>query len=487
MTYYFEKTIVDAKDIYTNYLVDTLTPLLYEGFYSIYEKARSLENTYIQASKIDPDVKNPGVLVLFQHFLIGVDKLSDNMIDEETKRIRDNSKCSDIFDQLIKAVMKSHIIVLTYTASGQKCKLVTEKMHEKIESKYFIHKCYVECARLFYDHSALFWHEFSNSELKDNQRIIYQLTKIGIKNAIKRCLPMKELLETYLNNDYVEEESANSENEYVKVKDLLQHNNKRDDGGIMKIINTTESESEDITKLETNVNDLSSLIFNRNIYDTLDGKSPEANIEQIINPPQFITNPINKENNNAVESDNEIKIQKSEIKHSEDNHQKHSDIKQSMTKRSEDNHPKHSDIKQSTTKRSETKQPEADHSEVKRQETDHSEVKRREADHSEVKRREDGNSEIKHSDPKDNIIAQKYIEAKAKREAEQAKQLEEQFFANSKGKNVKANILLDAIQIVDKNSSFKNEQNKSSGGKIIKKQHSHSMDENDNFFEEIIR
>jgi len=298
---------------------------------------------------------------------------------------------------------------------------------------------------------------------------------------------MKELLETYLNNDYVEEESANSENEYVKVKDLLQHNNKRDDGGIMKIINTTESESEDITKLETNVNDLSSLIFNRNIYDTLDGKSPEANIEQIINPPQFITNPINKENNNAVESDNEIKIQKSEIKHSEDNHQKHSDIKQSMTKRSEDNHPKHSDIKQSTTKRSETKQPEADHSEVKRQETDHSEVKRREADHSEVKRREDGNSEIKHSDPKDNIIAQKYIEAKAKREAEQAKQLEEQFFANSKGKNVKANILLDAIQIVDKNSSFKNEQNKSSGGKIIKKQHSHSMDENDNFFEEIIR
>jgi len=399
------------------YLVDILTPLLYEGFFSIYEKAKSLENTYVQASKIDPNVKNPGVLILFQHFLVGVDKLSDNMIDEETNRIRDNSKCADIFDQLIKAVLKSHIIVLTYTASGQKCKLISEKLHEKIEPKYFIHKCYVECARLFYDHPTLFWHEFPNSELRDNQRIIYQLTKIGIKNAIKRCLPMKEVLETYLNNDYIEEESVNSENEYVKIKDLLKKDNMRDDGGIMKIINSSESAtSEDITKLETNIQDLSSLIFNRNIYDTLDGKSLSSDVkkseqhiapivaDELVEEKQLIV--CVSENNEIIEDkQDEIKIQK---------------------------------------------------------------------------------SEIKHSDAKENKEdAQKYLEEK---KAEDVRRLEEQFLANVKSKNVKANILFDAVQAITKDIEPKKEPRKKNDDKIsiVRKSHSHSIDDNDNFFEEII-
>jgi hypothetical protein len=264
--------------------------------------------------------------------------------------------------------------------------------------------------------------------LKDNQRIIYQLTKIGIKNAIKRCLPMKEILETYLNNDYIEEESDNSENEYVKVKDLLEKDNRRDDGGIMKIIDTTESISEDITKLETNVNDLSALIFNRNIYDTLDGKSLSSEVKKVepIKVVPEINNVINlnhdapkeddKNDHNDKESDNEIKIQKSEIKHS--------DVKRSEQKNNED----------------------------------------------------------------DEIIAQKYIEEKEKRDAENAKQLEEQFLAHSKSKNVKANILLDAIQVISKDTAPKKEQKKRSDDKmsIGKKQHSHSIDENDNFFEEMI-
>ena len=120
MTHYFEKTIVEAKDIYTEYLINVIQPLIYEGFHSIYEKAVTLEKTYTDASKIDPNVKNPGVLILFQHFLLGIDKLNDGLIDEESKRIRDNSRCADIFDDLIKAVVKSHIIVLTYTASKKK-------------------------------------------------------------------------------------------------------------------------------------------------------------------------------------------------------------------------------------------------------------------------------------------------------------------------------------------------------------------------------
>ena len=276
MTHFFEKTIVDAKDIYTEYLINVIQPLIYEGFHSIYEKAVALEKTYTDASKIDPNVKSPGILILFQHFLLGVDKLNDGLVDDESKRMRDNSRCADIFDDLIKAVVKSHIIVLTYTASRKKCKIVNEKLHEKVETKTFVHKCYVECARIFYDHSALFWHEFTNSELKENQRIIYQLIKVGIKNAIKRSLPMKSILEEYLKNDYVDENDENLEDNYMKAKDLIKRDlyggdNDDNGGGIMKIMDSESSIDNNMLRLERDVDDISALVYGRKILDTLDG------------------------------------------------------------------------------------------------------------------------------------------------------------------------------------------------------------------------
>ena len=57
-------------------------------------------------------------------------------------RIRYGSKHADIFEKLIKAVIKSHIILLTFNASGKKCKIVQEKFHEQIDCKLFIHKIY---------------------------------------------------------------------------------------------------------------------------------------------------------------------------------------------------------------------------------------------------------------------------------------------------------------------------------------------------------
>lgn len=314
MTHYFEKTIVDAKDIYTEYLLGVVTPLLYEGFCSIYEKAKTLEETYIKTEQSNPDIKNPGVLVLFQHFLAGVGKLADNLIENEYNRIRDHSKCADIFDSLVKAVIKSHIIVLTYTASGKKCKIVIEKLHEKIEPKTFIHKCYVECATLFHDHPALFWHGFPNHEQKENQRIIYQLTKVGIKNAIRHCLPMKQILETYLSNDYVEEDD--SEKKFMGVKDLLKRDLEGDDendkGGVMKILDSTDDYNEKQLD-DKEVNNIASLVFNRKVYDTLEGNTDESVKEKhppIIQPIEITQKPIiahTDEQNKKVVSEKENK------------------------------------------------------------------------------------------------------------------------------------------------------------------------------------
>jgi hypothetical protein len=145
---------------------------------------------------------------------------------------------------LIKAVMKSNIIVLTFTSSKKTCRIVKEKLYEKITTFQFIKQCITECIKIFFDHPLLFYHKFPNNELKDNQKIIYYLIKICIKNAIYACIPMKEVLYEYLNNDYKEPEKPD-------IKKMIYHDiYDNDEGDIRKI-------------LESDNDNLDSLIFDR--------------------------------------------------------------------------------------------------------------------------------------------------------------------------------------------------------------------------------
>jgi hypothetical protein len=280
MSHYFEKTIVDAKDIYTDYLLNVFSPLVYYGLKSVYERAITEEKKYVEGAKLDPSIKNPGVIVLFQYFLRELETMNDEMIEQETGRFRDSSGCADVFDDLIKAVIKSHIIVLTFNASGKTCKVVKDKLHERVEPKSFVHKCYLECSRIFFDHPRLFFHEFPINERKDNERIIYQLVKVGIKNGIKRCLPMKAILEEYLKHDYIESTDDDPNAEYMKVKDLLKRDleGPRDDGGMMKILDSSDASlNNDFGKLEQNVDDIETLIYGRHVDDhTFDMKNSSS-------------------------------------------------------------------------------------------------------------------------------------------------------------------------------------------------------------------
>ena len=99
--------------------------------------------------------------------------------------------------------MKSTIILLTYNASGQQCKIVNEKIHEKIDSKEFIHKIYVECAKQFYANPELFWHQYPSIELKRNQQACFDIINKSMSIAIKQSIPMNDIIEEYLKNDYI--------------------------------------------------------------------------------------------------------------------------------------------------------------------------------------------------------------------------------------------------------------------------------------------
>ena len=65
----FGKAVVDAKDIYTDYLLNILTPMLHEGLRKLYHDAEEYEKKFEERAKKDKNAENPGVTALFLHLL----------------------------------------------------------------------------------------------------------------------------------------------------------------------------------------------------------------------------------------------------------------------------------------------------------------------------------------------------------------------------------------------------------------------------------
>lgn len=240
--HYYEKNVVEIKQEYTNFLTNIMTPLIYEGIKNIYDRSLITEKKFKENQEVNSEIKNPGVFKIFQIYLKDIQTLNDHMIQTEYERIKERSKCSEWFDDLVKAVVKSNIILLTYNATDKKCKIVEKRYHENIKIENFIHKCYIECARTFFNYPEIFYHEYSTIDIKRNQREAYNLIKEAIREAIRKMLPIKLILEEYLKNDYIDDNNdisnAIPESRYSNIKSLIkkdlsddQEYNKKTTGG----------------------------------------------------------------------------------------------------------------------------------------------------------------------------------------------------------------------------------------------------------------
>lgn len=262
--HYFEKNVVEIKNEYTNFLINIMTPLVYEGIKDIYDKSLLSEKKFKENAIMDPNIQNPGVLKIFQLYLKDIQNLNSHMVQAEYIRIKDKSKCSDWFDDLVKAVVKSNIILLTFNSSGKKCKLVNDKYHEDIKMEQFIHKSYIECARIFYNYPEIFYHGYSTIDIKRNQREAYSLIKEAINEAIRKMLPIKLILEEYLKKDYIDDNNDVSmfipQSRYTNLNNLVKRDllDKHDEYGI-------DDEYSKNGEHKYNKND--------NYYDTEDNKS----------------------------------------------------------------------------------------------------------------------------------------------------------------------------------------------------------------------
>lgn len=180
---------VETKYEYTTQLVNVLTPLVYEGLHSIYTEALKVSNGA------------DNILKVFQSFLRRIPKWNPEMIKQESDRIMNNSKSFAWLSDLVKATLKANMIVLTYNPNLKMQNKIDPKYYKEIKLEDFIHKVYIECARELWNNPYLMYHQYPPIELKRNQRDTILLIKDAIKEAIRKLLPLKEILEIYLGEE----------------------------------------------------------------------------------------------------------------------------------------------------------------------------------------------------------------------------------------------------------------------------------------------
>jgi hypothetical protein len=195
--------LIETKQEYTIHLVNLIYPLIYEGLSGIYEEAKKTS-------------KNNDELKLFQLMLSSIKTWNQTIIDSEYNRILRINTLGKTIEDLLKAVIKANIVILTNTDIDYNDNLLKE-LNIQDDFKTFVHLVYIECARTFYNSAYLFYHKNTDLDIKRHQTEILDRIQVCIQNAIRKMIPLQVTIKTYLENKNTKvPNDVKSESEQIK-------------------------------------------------------------------------------------------------------------------------------------------------------------------------------------------------------------------------------------------------------------------------------
>jgi hypothetical protein len=198
---YSVTSLYESKNEWASRLVNILSPLIQEGFKSIFDESMKLCVSNKEADKY---------LMTFQNFLSRVPKWNGTIIQQETNRIKDKSTCGYLED-LITCVHIIHLKCMTAMRVGNKQKKIDIKIPDLSS---FIHNVYVNCARKLYSNVYIFEKGINPLSMQKNNREFEIIVKECIFNTIRDNIPVEELIKMYL-EDAIEDVVEVTENEEV--------------------------------------------------------------------------------------------------------------------------------------------------------------------------------------------------------------------------------------------------------------------------------
>lgn len=200
----------EARNEYSSRLLNILTPLIIQGFKSIFKEAYELCVKNQEGSKY---------LMTFQNFLSRVPKWNQEIINVETERIIKTSKC-DYLEDILTCVHITQLKILTSIRVSTKQKKIEIDI-PKISD--FIHRAYIESARKIYQNVYLFENNIMPLQQQKNMRECEIIVRECILKVIADSMPIEKILRAYM--DETEEEEIieeTVEKPEEEVKELLE-------------------------------------------------------------------------------------------------------------------------------------------------------------------------------------------------------------------------------------------------------------------------
>lgn len=177
----------EAKNEYLKQLSNWIIPPIVEFFRKEYDSISKRENRRAMAA--------------FQTFCSEVPRWNQDVIEANINTILDNCRC-DYIEELMTAVFIAHTKMLTairVSTKQKKLKITLPKLD------HFLHRVFVECARVFWKAPFLFADDLSPVEKQKNVLQAETMCNEALSSAVRSLLPVKSILKDYLDEDDEEE------------------------------------------------------------------------------------------------------------------------------------------------------------------------------------------------------------------------------------------------------------------------------------------
>ena len=175
----------ESRNEWCSRLVSIFTPLVEEGFRSIFNEAWKM--------CVDTDEMGK-YLMTFQNLLTRIPKWNSVIVEEERKRIIERSGCNYLED-LITCVHIIQLKVLTCIRAGNKQKKIDIAV-PKLD--HFIHKIYLHTARKIYSNVYLFEKSVNPLQMQKNARELEMIIQDSILTAIRDSIPTEAIIRAYM-------------------------------------------------------------------------------------------------------------------------------------------------------------------------------------------------------------------------------------------------------------------------------------------------
>lgn len=269
----YERNIADIKNIYLQQLTSILTPCMFDSIKNIYNRSCEIA----KGSKMS-------VEYAFKVCLKDLVNLSQQSIINEVSKIKSLSNSGSYFDNLVRSVIKSHIVLMSYNVSKESCPICDIRKYN-IDINKFIHECYIELGNQIFNDPRIFimclkdGDELNN--INGNIRCgnkFDKLVKKCISKVVFSFIPVNDVLVEYLNKDKITDD-------YIKAKQDIEKDeivNKIIEG-VNEKIKINQSGGFNIDELIERLKNFFSNNLNQSIEQPINIQSVQSTIKQIDN------------------------------------------------------------------------------------------------------------------------------------------------------------------------------------------------------------